>query len=238
MSWVKSLWNRMFAEDTEERETEVQWEEQPVQQPEKIPFRFPVITDKEREEFLRREAAAEDQIVPLYKENRKTETRKPDQNTDWERGPRLAPRPERRPEWQPEPRMAPRPERMPEPKKRSFEPVPVNKTRRFEPTRVPSPIHGFNEIKPAPIDQLLEQKELKAEEKKIEQAVTQTAPQEVEEMPVAPVPVSVKEEQQTGKSAEEPANAAELLPEKEEEPAEDVHIPVAETPEEIGRAHV
>ena len=36
--------------------------------------------------------------------------------------------------------------------------------RRFQPTKVPSPVHGFNNYNPAPIDKLLKQKERKAEE--------------------------------------------------------------------------
>ncbi|HSJ38266.1 MAG TPA: DNA translocase FtsK, partial [Planococcus sp. (in: firmicutes)] len=49
----------------------------------------------------------------------------------------------------------------PKPKLEDSRPEPIK--RRFEPTRVPSPIHGFNERKAEPVEILLDQKELKEE---------------------------------------------------------------------------
>lgn len=49
--------------------------------------------------------------------------------------------------------------KLAEPVRRNFEPVrPIN-TRRFEPTRVPSPVHGFNERKPILKEELPVQRE-------------------------------------------------------------------------------
>src|SRR5690606_17475741 len=66
----------------------------------------------------------------------------------------------------------PKPESRPEPIKR-----------RFEPSKIPSPIHGYSERKPEPIGKLLEQKDLKEEFHKAIQ------PQPVQKKQVAePVP--------------------------------------------------
>lgn len=55
MSWIKNLWNRLFFQDTDEEIIEVapEQETEPDVRPKKSPFRFPVITDTEKEAFLK-----------------------------------------------------------------------------------------------------------------------------------------------------------------------------------------
>lgn len=55
MSWIKNLWDRLFFQDTDEEIIEVapEQETEPDVRPKKSPFRFPVITDTEKEAFLK-----------------------------------------------------------------------------------------------------------------------------------------------------------------------------------------
>lgn len=158
MSWVKNLWSRMFPEDSEENEAEVEWQEPPAEKTERVPFRFPVIPDEEKEVIYKEEIPMQRQrpAAPIYREAPKTEI------------------PYRKTAARPEPRTS------------TYESVPVNKTRRFEPTRVPSPIHGFNDRKPVPIEKLLEQKGIKTEPQKTETPVARTEPV-IEKQPAAAV---------------------------------------------------
>lgn len=156
MSWVKKIWNRMFTDEVEE-EIEPEVEAPLEQRSSHVPFRFPLITDEEREVFLKKEQSGEKVTMAEVREEL---IRRPSQ---------MAPPPIRReirPEPRPLQRQAPRPAVQREPqgvkaKAEVHKPEPIK--RRFEPTRVPSPIHGFNERKPATIEILLEQKEWKEE---------------------------------------------------------------------------
>lgn len=147
MSWVKKVWNRMFADEVEE---EVEQEHTaPVEQKSAhVPFRFPLITDEEREIFLKKEQSGQKVTMAEVREEL---IRRPLQPVE---------QPIRR-----EPRREPEPaQRQPQiskPVREASRPEPIK--RRFEPTKVPSPIHGFNEPKPASIEKLLEQKERKEE---------------------------------------------------------------------------
>lgn len=160
MSWVKKVWNRMFTDEIEE---EVEQEiEAPVEKKNShVPFRFPLITDEEREVFLKKEQSGEkvtmaevrEELIrrPLTSEHQpvQRETRPDPEPAAFQR---QAPRPPVQRKPQPQPVKALLEDSKPEPIKR-----------RFEPTRVPSPIHGFNERKATPIEILLEQKEMKEE---------------------------------------------------------------------------
>ncbi|WP_422122879.1 DNA translocase FtsK [Planococcus sp. X10-3] len=164
MSWVKKVWNRMFVDDTEE-EIEPEYTAPVEQKRSHVPFRFPLITDEEREVFLKKEQSGEKVTMAEVREELRS------------RPTQMAQSPVRR-EIRPEPRMATRQpvQRQPEstkPKQEINKPEPIK--RRFEATRIPSPIHGFNERKPVPIEKLLEQKELKEE---FQQAILPQAKEE------------------------------------------------------------
>ncbi|MGI2326312.1 DNA translocase FtsK [Planococcus sp. YIM B11945] len=137
MSWIKNIWNRMFPDDAEEENVQVEREEVPAAKKTAPPFRFPLIPDNEKDVFINREAAAES-IKPepaFYQEPVRIETAPRRKPTRIESS---------APVWQ-----APK-----------NEPKAFKKTRRFEPTRVPSPIYGFDEVRPAPIEKLLERKDV------------------------------------------------------------------------------
>ncbi|WP_281864415.1 DNA translocase FtsK [Planomicrobium okeanokoites] len=154
MSWVKKVWSRMFADEVEE-EAEQEYTVPVEQKSAHVPFRFPLITDEEREIFLKKEQSGQKVTMAEVREEL---IRRPSQ---------LAQQPVRR-EVRPEPKPKPIQRQSPrqpiqrqspntKPVKETPKPEPIK--RRFEPTKVPSPIHGFNEPKPAPIEILLEQKE-------------------------------------------------------------------------------
>lgn len=220
MSWVKKLWNRMFADEVEE--TIEQEHSVPVeQQKAHVPFRFPVITDEEREVFLNKEQSGQKVTMAEVREELMRRPKQPvKQNA----------RSEFRPEPKPVQRTAARPSVLPqsrvsEPKREISKPEPMK--RRFEPTRIPSPIHGFKERKPEPIGTLLEKKELK---KDFEQAIL---PQNsVEKEPVTPVPEDIKIETSSLQSIIEREPAAEpVLADSMEEPL--VHMEKAPETEEL-----
>ena len=158
MSWVKKVWSRMFADEVEE-DAEQEYTVPVEQKSAHVPFRFPLITDEEREIFLKKEQSGQKVTMAEVREEL---IRRPSQ---------LAQQPVRR-EVRPEPKPKPIHRQSPrqpiqrqspntKPVKETPKPEPIK--RRFEPTKVPSPIHGFNEPKPAPIEILLEQKERKEE---------------------------------------------------------------------------
>lgn len=157
MSWVKKIWNRMFADEREE-ETGPEYEA-PIESIDKhVPFRFPLITDEEREVFLKREQNGEKVTMAEVREEliRRPLRQAQTERRDNRREPAQVKRPARPGSQQ----FRERPVKS-VPQKEKSRPVPVKN--RFEPTRIPSPIHGFNERKPERIEKLLEQKELKEE---------------------------------------------------------------------------
>lgn len=180
MSWVKKVWSRLFTEGTEEDAVEPVREPHPaeLERPKKAPFRFPLISDNEKEKFVKSESAPVPPAprrrpsspvlnkargyeppktnafvprdVPPVREPKPLEPKAP--RTYHAPAPRkpqstLAPRPYR-------PRISETPQL---PKSRTAEPA-MKKTRPFEPTRVPSPIHGYNETRPEPVMNMLEKK--------------------------------------------------------------------------------
>lgn len=59
MSWVKKVWSRLFTEDAEEITAEPVREPETaeIERPKKAPFRFPLISDNEKEKFVKAETA-------------------------------------------------------------------------------------------------------------------------------------------------------------------------------------
>lgn len=162
MSWMKNMWNKMFSEDTETEEKpfvrseETQHVEPKPQDNKPAPFRFPLISDEEAK--------------GLPVENRKPERREDKPRVDVP----LKATEEKTYELdalEPSGKL-PKPNAGRNKKKRPHVPktaeaqgldLPGNTTRRFQPTRVASPVHGFTD-RPTPIDELLEQEAKKKAE--------------------------------------------------------------------------
>ncbi|MDN7240204.1 DNA translocase FtsK [Planococcus sp. N028] len=154
MSWVKNIWNRMFPDDIEEENTEVEWEQAPVQRAEPTPFRFPLIPDDEKEVFLKRDA----QLVKVEPHlQRKT----PQPIEPLTREPAIPPtyKPVVKPAHKPIGASTSKPEVPSTRTPQSSTPKITNKTRRFEPTQVPSPVYGFSEARTKPLENLPERRE-------------------------------------------------------------------------------
>ncbi|MBU9673030.1 DUF87 domain-containing protein [Planococcus sp. CP5-4] len=162
MSWMKNMWNKMFTEDTETEEKpfvhseEIQHSQTKPQDSKPAPFRFPLISDEEAK--------------GLPVENRKPERREEKPRSE-------APLKETEEKayeldaLEPSGKL-PKPNAGRNKKKRPHVPktaepqgldLPGNTTRRFQPTRVASPVHGFTD-RPTPIDELLEQEAKKKAE--------------------------------------------------------------------------
>lgn len=162
MSWMKNIWNKMFTEETGAEEKPYDHSEEtehiePTQQASKpAPFRFPLISDEEAKG------------LPV-------ETRTPERR---EEKPRVDMAPKTTEEKTYELDALEPSGKLPKPnagrtkKKRPHVPktaesqgldLPGNTTRRFQPTRVASPVHGFTD-RPTPIDELLEQEAKKKAE--------------------------------------------------------------------------
>ena len=157
MSWMKNMWNKMFTDvDDEETKIERRSEEmhaEPTTQkaPSKpAPFRFPLISDEEakglpqkgepqierRSEKPRVEAAPKEESLNTYElEALEPSGKLPKPNAGRNK--------KKRPH-------------VPKTSETQSLDLPVNTTRRFQPTRVASPVHGFTD-RPAPIDKLLQQ---------------------------------------------------------------------------------
>lgn len=157
MSWMKNMWNKMFTDvDDEETKIERRSEEihaEPTTQkaPSKpAPFRFPLISDEEakglpqkgepqierRSEKPRVEAALKEESLNTYElEALEPSGKLPKPNAGRNK--------KKRPH-------------VPKTSETQSLDLPVNTTRRFQPTRVASPVHGFTD-RPAPIDKLLQQ---------------------------------------------------------------------------------
>ncbi|TWT12481.1 DNA translocase FtsK [Planomicrobium sp. CPCC 101079] len=240
MGWVKNIWTRMFSSDRSEENEEVQWEQAPSAPIEPTPFRFPLIPDDEKEVFLKRDATLV-KVDPSIKK---------------ETPPPFEP-PIRRPAVSParKPITPSTGNRIVPPANRTQKsvPKPINKTRPFEPTRVPSPVYGFDESRPAPIENLLERKEIhfkpkqlpepmalrsplnkqEEAEKKLSGAkdpVTEETPAEANASVLAHQPADSEEPTVVQEPVMQAASAAEQEPAVEETPLEAQNLIVQEEP--------
>ncbi len=183
MSWVKNVWNRLFTEveDEENTDASLKQDDIKVERPKKAPFRFPVISDNEKGRFSEKSPAMEQPAPrrrpssPALNKARGFEQPAPQIGESYQippaREPRGFERPAPRPSRSIEPKTLPRPRPIDQPETKVKENIntkrPVNRrieppkknTRPFEPTRVPSPIHGYNEERPEPRMSLSEKKE-------------------------------------------------------------------------------
>lgn len=165
MSWFKNLWSRVFAADGETAEyaPEEQRETKPAAGSRQAPFRFPLIRDDEKDAFFNGEAPEEMrpeiQAPPRQSQNgqpvsmagRGPQARRYIQEETYE--PAL-PKPRPRPVPVERPALQVRPARPAKPEA----PAKTGPSRRYEPTRVPSPVYGYQEPRPLPIQELLERK--------------------------------------------------------------------------------
>ena len=192
MSWVKNVWNRLFTEAEEEEAVEntAKQENPAPERPKKAPFRFPLISDNEKDRFKETESAVVPQAPkrrpssPALNKARGFGPPAPQVGEAYQSAPVREPRERREPREtrvfeKPAPR-APRPvetQHLPKPRQNSLPKPKVHEnpaakrtatriyepqsksTRPFEPSRVPSPIHGYNDSRPEPIMNLLDKKE-------------------------------------------------------------------------------
>ncbi|OHX51344.1 hypothetical protein [Planococcus faecalis] len=162
MSWIKNVWNRMFTDDAEEFEEqeEIIYETPPTVKKEKAPFRFPLIPDEEKEGFVHDVKRAEPRQEKPFFNGRERETPRKEPVFPIEKkvmGPKEAPI------------------RQSTIANRKNAELPVNKTHRFEPTRIASPIHGFNTARPAPTQKLGEDREEKINRQLLDEAIEEKA---------------------------------------------------------------
>lgn len=178
MSWIKNVWNRMFTDDAEEIEEEVIYETPPPAiKKEKAPFRFPVIPDEEKADFIHDVKRAETRPkMPIFDEREREILRKES----------VAP--------VEKPVMGPKeaPVRPGAAKRKAAE-LPVNTARRFEPSRSVSSVYGYNTARPAPTQKLTEERESKYNRELHDEAIQERAragwhkPRPVVEHEIAPI---------------------------------------------------
>ncbi|EGA90723.1 DNA translocase ftsK [Planococcus donghaensis MPA1U2] len=159
MSWIKNVWNRMFTDtdDVEEIDEEIVYEETPTEKKEKAPFRFPLIPDEEKNDFIHDIKRSEPRTkMPIFDEQEREILRKEEKPPIM--GPKEAPV-----------RSAAKP-------KRKAPELPIQNARRFEPSRSVSPVHGYNVSRPEPIQKKVEeQRESKLDREMYDEAIQEKA---------------------------------------------------------------
>ncbi|WP_142829413.1 DNA translocase FtsK [Planococcus soli] len=162
MSWIKNVWNRMFTDDADEVEEEVIYETPPpAAKKEKAPFRFPVIPDEEKDDFIHDVKRAENRPkMPIFDEREREILRKESEHPAGKpiMGPKEAP-------VRPSAAAA----------KRKAAELPVNTARRFEPSRSVSSVYGYNTARPAPTQKLTEERESKYNRELHDEAIQERA---------------------------------------------------------------
>ncbi len=162
MSWMKNMWNKMFTEETETEEKPLARNDQaPYAEPQKqeskpAPFRFPLISDDEAKGLpIDKSKPERREEKPRFDGTPKEAEEKTYELDALEPSGKL-----------PKPNAGRNKKKRPHVPK-TAEPqgldLPGNTTRRFQPTRVASPVHGFTD-RPTPIDELLEQEAKKRAE--------------------------------------------------------------------------
>lgn len=218
MSWIKNVWNRMFTDDAEEVEEEVIYETPPpAVKKEKAPFRFPLIPDEEKDDFIHDVKRAENRPkMPIFDEREREILRK---ESDLPAGKPIM-----------GPKEAPVRPSAAAAKRKAAE-LPVNTARRFEPSRSVSSVYGYNTARPAPTQKLTEERENKYNRELHDEAIQERAragwhkPRPVVEHEFAPIFDKEPPEQQAVHET------AQEMPKTEELPAvETGEVKKAETP--------
>ena len=178
MSWIKNVWNRMFtdADDVEETEEEAIQEAAPTVKKEKAPFRFPLIPDEEKDDFIRDIKQTENRPkMPVFDEREREILRKES----------VLPTEK--------PIMGPKEAPVRPAAKRKTPELPVNTARRFEPSRSVSSVYGYNTARPAPTQKMTEERENKYNRELHDEAIQARAragwhkPRPVVEHEIAPI---------------------------------------------------
>lgn len=180
MSWIKNKWNRLFTDDAEEAEKEVIHETPPpAVKKEKAPFRFPLIPDEEKDDFIQDVKRTENRPkMPIFDEREREVLRKESFHSAEKpiMGPKEAP-------VRPSATAA----------KRKGAELPVNTARRFEPSRSVSSVYGYNTARPAPTQKMTEEREHKYNRELHDEAIQERAragwhkPRPVVEHEIAPI---------------------------------------------------
>lgn len=141
LNWLNKALHRMFSNDTEQRVDDDNNNDEPSAYIEKkTPFRFPLISDEEKEQILRNEPLPVtdkkdeqdvEQIKPLYMHKQWQKDRQKPVNNQVFKTESDVP-------------------------KKTAKIIVQSKT--FKPTHVPSPVHGFNQATTKPIQELLANK--------------------------------------------------------------------------------
>ncbi|WP_298833038.1 DNA translocase FtsK [uncultured Planococcus sp.] len=178
MSWFKNVWNRMFTDDTEEIEEEAVYEAPPAEKKEKAPFRFPLIPDEEKDDFIHDIKRAENRPeMPIFDEQEREILRK-----------ESLPAAEK-------PVMGPKeaPIRPTAAKRKAKTTELPAAARRFEPSRSVSSVYGYNTARPAPTQKMTEERESKYNRELHDEAIQERAragwhkPRPVVEHEIAPI---------------------------------------------------
>ncbi|WP_394121913.1 DNA translocase FtsK [Planococcus donghaensis] len=178
MSWFKNVWNRMFTDDTEEIEEEAVYEAPPAEKKEKAPFRFPLIPDEEKDDFIHDIKRAENRPkMPIFDEQEREILRK-----------ESIPAAEK-------PVMGPKeaPIRPTAAKRKAKTTELPAAARRFEPSRSVSSVYGYNTARPAPTQKMTEERESKYNRELHDEAIQERAragwhkPRPVVEHEIAPI---------------------------------------------------
>lgn len=226
MSWFKNVWNRMFTDDTEEIEEEAVYEAPPAEKKEKAPFRFPLIPDDEKDDFIHDVKRAENRPkMPIFDEREREILRKESMP--------LADKPIMGPKEAPvRPTAAKRKAKTPE--------LPVAAARRFEPSRSVSSVYGYNTARPAPTQKMTEERESKYNRELHDEAIQERAragwhkPRPVVEHEIAPIFEEERTEQPVHETIAETPKAEEeaSADPRASEASEDTEIVTAELVEE------
>ncbi|WP_223642167.1 DNA translocase FtsK [Planococcus sp. 4-30] len=203
MSWFKNVWNRMFTDDTDEIEEEAVYEAPPAEKKEKAPFRFPLIPDEEKDDFIHDVKRAENRPkMPIFDEQEREILRKESMPAAEKpiMGPKEAPV---------RPTAAKRKAKTPE--------LPAA-ARRFEPSRSVSSVYGYNTARPAPTQKMTEERESKYNRELHDEAIQERAragwhkPRPVVEHEIAPIFEEERTQQTVRETIEETPKAEREAP--------------------------
>ncbi|WP_075620095.1 DNA translocase FtsK [Paenisporosarcina indica] len=147
MNWLTKAFKKVFSDELQDKEDYIDENEIPTYKQSKIPFRFPLLSDVEKDRFINGEELKDEQEEepqPLYMHKQWQKQR---QNTIVHQSTKSSTEQFVKPiKTDSEQEVKPR-----------ITKVPVQ-SKIFTPTDVPSPVHGFNQRKLTPIKELLVRK--------------------------------------------------------------------------------
>lgn len=203
MNWLNKALQRMFSPGTEQHvENENKLDERPTYIETKTPFRFPLISDEEKDGFLGDESLSIKDKEPEEEPSRPLYMHRQWQN---DRNKTVIHQTEKT-----EPIV------QTKPKSRKV----MVQTTTFKPTQVPSPIHGFGKPIVKPIEELLAKKkddtpEIKEVVAEIEPELPSTKPKAVHVEPLVQIEPQIDQEEIDSRSMVAATTALEKLPNSE-----------------------